>query len=502
MQRTMIIVGAGMSGLSTGCYAQMNGYKTTLFESHTIPGGLCTAWTRKGYTFDLSMHMLTNSKCGPLKKMWDELEVTRGQEFHYHDNLVVVEGNGKKLDICVDRERLLEQMLAISPADANLSREFADLLCGRGLMDLASVQPPELTNIAGRLKTALSIVPLLGLLRKYSGLSLQDFSARFKEPFLARAVKYSVDSPGWPMPQFPMVAMAGFARSSVTTAGSPMGGSRKITARMADLYKSLGGDIQYNSRVTNLLLKNDKAGGVQLQDGSAHSADIVVWAADGHHLIFEILGGKYLDDNIRNMYDKWLPVKPIVHVMFGVDMDLAKEPSRLVFETDKPITVGRDEFSWLSLMTHCFDKGTAPASKTALEVWYATDYDYWQNIAKDRIAYEAEKARIAEETADALEKRWPGFRSRIEMTDVPTPVTYARYTSNWQGSPDGWYITTENMMKQRMRRTLPGLENLYMVGQWTAPFTGTVMAALSGRQLIQILCRKERRPFITKANVG
>jgi phytoene dehydrogenase-like protein len=56
------------------------------------------------------------------------------------------------------------------------------------------------------------------------------------------------------------------------------------------------------------------------------------------------------------------------------------------------------------------------------------------------------------------------------------------------------------MMDQRMRRTLPGLDNLYMVGQWTAPFTGTVIAALSGRQLIQIICKKDRRKFMTEAN--
>ncbi len=92
-----------------------------------------------------------------------------------------------------------------------------------------------------------------------------------------------------------------------------------------------------------------------------------------------------MDDTIRNMYDKWIPVKPMVHVMFGVDMDLSKEPSRCVFETDKPITVGNDEFRWLSVMTHCFDKKTASAGKTALEVWYATDYKYWENLVKDRV---------------------------------------------------------------------------------------------------------------------
>ena len=218
MPRTMIVVGAGISGLATGCYAQMNGYKTSIFESHKIPGGLCTAWTRKGYTFDLSMHMLVGSKTGPFKKMWDELGVTTEQEFYYHYNGVVVEGEGKNLDICVGRARLEEQMLAISPDDSGLIREFIELFCGRGIMGLMSIEPPELTGIASKVKTAFGMIPLMGLFRKYGKISLQEFAARFKDPFLGRAIRYSMDSPGWPMPRCPMIAMAGFAQRGVTEA--------------------------------------------------------------------------------------------------------------------------------------------------------------------------------------------------------------------------------------------------------------------------------------------
>jgi len=502
MEKTVIIVGAGISGLSTGCYAQMNAYKTSIFELHNIPGGLCTAWTRKGYKFDISMHLLTNSKSGPFKKMWDELEVTKGQEFYYHDRIVAIEGNEKKLDFCVDRARLEEQMLAISPDDSGVIKEFIDLFFGKSIVDTISLEPPELTGIVNKAKMAFSMIPLIGLFRKYSRVSLQEFAARFKDPFLQRAIKYSVDTPGWPMPRYPMIAMAGFARSGVTGAGYPLGGSQKVMLKMAELYKTLGGEIHYNSRVKDVLIEKDRAVGVRLEDGSVHKADIVVWAGDGHHLIFDILGGKYMDNTIRDMYDKWIPVKPIVHVCFGVNMDLSKEPQKLTYEIEKPIKVAGEEFKWISVIMHCFDKSSAPAGKSALEVWYATDYKYWEELRKDRTKYDEEKRRIAEETADALEKRWPGFKSKIEVIDVPTPMTYVRYTGNWQGSPDGWYITTENVMKQQMKRTLPGLDNLYMVGQWTAPFTGTVMAALSGRQLIQILCKKDRREFTTKTNTG
>ena len=157
----------------------------------------------------------------------------------------------------------------------------------------------------------------------------------------------------------------------------------------------------------------------------------MVWAADGHHLIFDILKERYISDRIKKMYKEWIPVKPLVHVMFGVDMDLSKEPHCLMLEIQKPIEVANKEFKWLHIMSHCFDKTTAPSGKSAIEVWYTTEYKYWEELIDDREKYEMEKKRIADETADALDLRWPGFKSKIEMVDVPTPMTYVRYTGNW-----------------------------------------------------------------------
>ncbi|HEX9113396.1 MAG TPA: NAD(P)/FAD-dependent oxidoreductase, partial [Nitrospirota bacterium] len=223
---------------------------------------------------------------------------------------------------------------------------------------------------------------------------------------------------------------------------------------------------------------------------------IVVWAGDGHRLIFDILGGRYVSEEIKDMYHNWIPVLPLVHVAIGVDRDMSKEPHRIILKLDRPITIGAEEHEWMSFLHHSFDPTMAPRGKSAVEVWYATRYDYWEKLAHDPAPYEAEKNHIAGETIAVLNRRWPGFASQVEVVDVPTPVTYVRYTSNWQGSPDGWYITPENMRKT-FRRTLPGLSNLFMVGQWTAPFTGATIAALSGRQLIELLCRKNKKAFIT-----
>jgi phytoene dehydrogenase-like protein len=496
MEKQMVIVGAGIAGLSTGCYAQLNGFRTTILEMHAIPGGLCTAWKRKGYTFDISMHWLLGSRSGPFHQMWQELGVTENREFFYHDVISRIENGGKSLAICADPQRLEEQMAALSPQDAELTKEFVRLVTGRGIMGAASLRPAEMRRLLDYLKMGLAILPHLGVFRKYVNVTIQEFAGRFRDPFLRDAVRFLIDGPGWPMPRFPMAALAGFI-SSFQNAGVPLGGSQKVVFQIAELYKRLGGEILYKSRVANIIMDGDRAAGVRLEDGTRRDADTIVWAGDGHTLIFDILGGRYMSDEIRRMYNEWTPVAPLVHVALGVNRDMSKEPRAIVFGLDEPVAIAGDERKWMQVLHHSFDPDMAPPGKSAIEVWYPTNYDYWETLAKDRPAYEAEKQRIAGTTIAELDKRWPGFESQVEVVDVPTPFTYARYTGNWRGSPDGWYITPDNMRKQTMLRSLPGLSGLYMVGQWTGPYTGTVIAALSGRQLIELLCKKNRSPFVT-----
>jgi len=72
--KKVIIIGAGISGLCAGSYLQMNGYDTEIFELHNVSGGLCTAWERKGYTFDFCIHWLVGSTpSDSFYSLWDEL---------------------------------------------------------------------------------------------------------------------------------------------------------------------------------------------------------------------------------------------------------------------------------------------------------------------------------------------------------------------------------------------------------------------------------------------
>jgi phytoene dehydrogenase-like protein len=497
MEKSIIIVGAGISGVSAGFYARMNGYKVSLFEMNAVPGGLCAAWKRNGYTWDISMHMLMNSHRGPFRRMWEELGVVGEQKFHYHTEFMRLEGSGKKLVFGSDRRAVEEAMLALSPADAEAIKKFTALLYGRGMAGMASLKPPELSNLADAIKMFAGVLPFIRMIVKYYKTTHQELAGWFKDPFLQTAVRFLIDSPGWPMLRFPALAVAGFIKAGMVNSGVPIGGSQQVVAGIADRFQKLGGAIFYRKTVKDLIIENNRVAGIRLDDGTEHRADTVIWAADGHHLIFDLLQGRYVSDGIRSIYENWIPVKPLVHVAIGVNRDMSAEPHRLLLEIDKPILVADEEHRWLSVINHSYDPTLAPPGKSSIEVWFATDYDYWATLSHDRERYLAEKKRIADQTIAALDKRWPGFASQVEVVDVPTPATYVRYTGTWRGSPDGWYITPENIRTTGMQRSLPGLADLYMIGQWTAPFTGTVNAALSGRQVVQIICKKEKRRFRT-----
>ena len=58
-------------------------------------------------------------------------------------------------------------------------------------------------------------------------------------------------------------------------------------------------------------------------------------------------------------------------------------------------------------------------------------------------------------------------------------------------------ITKETFPPFRMSKTLPGLKSFYMAGQWVEPGGGVPTAALSGRNVMQIICKRERRAFVT-----
>jgi phytoene dehydrogenase-like protein len=235
-----------------------------------------------------------------------------------------------------------------------------------------------------------------------------------------------------------------------------------------------------------------------LYSNEVHRADYVISAADGRGTIFDMLGGEFADRQIRSYYDGHLPIYSQFQVSLGVNRDLSREPHWITYLLDEPALIAGEERREIGVKHYCFDPSLAPAGKSAVIVMLRTNYDYWQRIYGRR-PYDTEQTEVSDIVIDFLEKLYPGLRQDIEVVDEATPLSYERYTGNWQGSSTGWLLTTKTMLLNilGMRKTLPGLQNFYMCGQWVEPGGMVPVVAMSGRNVIQLLCHADRRPFVT-----
>ena len=497
MQKKRIaIIGGGMAGLAAGCYAQMNGFESHIYEMHDIPGGLCTAWQHDGYTFDISIHMLTHSRSGGMYPMWQQLGVLPGRELVDHENAGVTEMEGQRFTFYADVDRLQTELMRIAPEDEIAIRAMIELARKCASIPMDADKPRDLMSLMESLRSLYRSWPIINLWRKYGKMPATEYIKRFKSPLLRKLLLQSVDSSSWPMPDWPAATMLlVLGMRHARNVSYCIGGSFQIAQTIAKRYADLGGTLHLRTRVEKIIVEDDRAVGIRFVDGSVQRADYVIGAADGRTTIWQMLEARYLSEEICRIYREWQVVPPLVQVLFGVNRDLSGEPHSINIPLSAPITVAGRTLNRIDIFQTTFDPTLAPAGKSVVQAWFATDYAYWQKLAPNRSAYDAEKQQIAESVLAVLEERWPGFRAQVEVVDVPTPVTYRRFTGNEQGSPDGWCSTTRNSAFSGFSR-LPGLARFYLAGQWTMPFSGVPGAALSGRNAIQYICRDEKQRFV------
>jgi phytoene dehydrogenase-like protein len=146
-----------------------------------------------------------------------------------------------------------------------------------------------------------------------------------------------------------------------------------------------------------------------------------------------------------------------------------------------------------------YDPTLAPEGKTVVSVTLHTrNHTYWTGLRRqDDGAYRTAKAELAERVIDQLDARLGDIRDRVEVIDVATPATFIRYTHNWQGSYQGWYPSGDLLTAKPLPKTLPGLDRCYTIGQWVEPGGGLPVVALAGRNVAQVLCKRDGKRFQT-----
>ena len=487
----VVIIGAGIAGLCAAVYARKCGYQVEIVEQHDNAGGLATSWRRGDYTFETCLHWFTGSKLdGALHRQWREVFDVNKLKFVYPDEFVRVETEqGESLSVYSDVDRLEAEFIRQAPQDACEIRRFTAAI--RYLADCPLPDPSERWLRKGY--ELIRVLPYLPLLRRWSHLSIREYGERFHSKLLRCFFRSGEGA------QLSMLALLfGLTWMNDHNGAYVIGGSQAIIRLIRESLDALGGHLRLGAKVERILVEHNAAVGVQLAGGEVVAADWVISAADAHATVYGLLGGRYVDEITERTFRTLTPFASYLQVSFGVARDLSAQASFVTRVLDVPLAVDPETMlPVLSLRFFHFDPTFAPAGKTAVTCFLPTrNFGFWVDLQRDDpVRYQAEKHRVAEAVIAVVEKMVPDFRKAIETTDVSTPATVIRYTSNWQGSMEGWLLTP-GMGFEPVRNTLPGLRRFLMAGQWVMPGGGLPSGLLTARLAVRTLCKKDRIPFL------
>lgn len=489
------IIGAGIAGLTCGIYARLNGFDTEIYELHNIPGGECTGWDRGDYHFDGCIHWLVGSKPGKgLYEVWRETgALDDSVRIYNHDTFATYEEDGRSVSLYTNADRLEKHLLEISPKDSKQIKKFCNAVRTVGYFGMPLDKPMDMMGIGGGIKFAAKNLGKLIKMSPYDRVTVAEFSKQFREPLLQRA--FAAFFPGGYNATALVVTLAGMHAGD---SGYPLGGSRAFAQRMEHKYLSLGGKVFYNKRVDRIVVRDGRATGLRFADGKEVSGDVIVSCADAYATLIHMLEDKYTPEKYRNLFDNphRYPTPTCALVFMGVGCGIAADYRSLALRRKEPVHIGGIQSDTVSLMHYGFDKAMAPEGKTVMACYYEADFDYWNELHKDKEKYRAEKERLKEDAIAALVGRYPEAEGKIEVTDVVTPMTYVRYCNAWRGSWMSWAGGKD--VPRYHSGVLDGLDSFIMAGMWTLPPGGLPGAAASGRFAAQRLCMREGIPFKTK----
>ena len=464
MSKKVVIVGGGVAGLSAGIYSAMNGFETEIIEMHTVAGGQCTAWDRKGYRFDYCLHWLVGTSQGAFNEIWKETNVINDDtEIIDHEiHSRILDDQGNEFIIYSNIDQWEKYLIELAPEDKSSIKKMCTDMRKSALMEPFETAP-ELRNPLDNIKMLPKMLPLLNVIRKYGRMTCGEYFEKlnFKSDKIKNIFFTMYGDSDFSALFF--IFMLGWYHQK--NAGYIKGGSYPMAHRMVEKFEKLGGKMSYKKKVEKIIVENNVAKGVFLS------------------ILGDILKG----------YKNWKLFTPIVQVSFGINKSIPCETSN-VSHICNDKWIGKTKLDkGYSIMNYWFDTTMAPEGKTSIALRFESPWELWEMM--DEAAYQAEKLQITKDATALLEKEYPGILEFIEVTDVATPKTDVKYTGVKDGAYEGFFPSKENLMKS-LKMQLPKLRNFYMAGQWLYPGGGLPPSAQSGKWVIQLICKKEKQKFV------
>jgi all-trans-retinol 13,14-reductase len=466
----VIIVGAGIGGLTCGALLAKKGYKVLVLEQHYQVGGFCSSFTRKGFVFNSGVEDVSGLwEKGPVTHLLSELGLRKEELFVKNTRRVIYKG--RAIDIPNSFDQLIELFKNMFPKEEkSIDAFFSEAKkayeeCYKEVPLYGSPLPAELiVRVMGEKK-------LLDYPKEHphfydwmSKTYKQKLDEYFKNEDLKTLLCSLLGYIG-SEPEKISAASALTASLSYFIYGGyyPRGGAQNFANILRKFIEDRGGEVLLMRRVDKILVDSGRAVGVRCGD-KVFKAPIVVANANAKKVFLELIGEEHLDKNFME-YIKSLRMSPSAFMVFlGVDMDLSNYPTIIVdLDSEIHITINSNA-----------DPRLAPKGKASVTITTLANYhDFPERGTRE---YVEKKRKLAEELIQKAEKIIPGLSKHIVVQDAATPKTLERYTL----IPEGAIYSFDQSIDTKRPYFKAPVKGLYLVGASTFPGGGIEAVVISG----------------------
>jgi phytoene desaturase len=494
-----VVVGSGLGGLTAAANLSRHKKRVLVIEQHDKPGGYATSFTRDGFTFDASLHNL-----GPLHssilRIFENLGLLNEVEYIPYNcfSRIVFPENDFALTPGIDRFE--DYLISMQPAEEQGIRAFF------GEMRKVRQGFFEMENITFEADSDEVLSPLMAA--KYPEFVewMQTTLGELLDSHIKDAkVKAAIGNMWWymglPPSEMPALLFPASCLSYIECGGGYIKGtSQQLSSALARKVTEAGGKVLLNTKVTRILVSNDKVDGVVTDGGEMFYTDLVLSNAGAHETFVDLVDESQVKKKYRNKILRQDNALSAVQLYLGLDCPPEslglQEHSLTVFssydhdENMRFILDGDYEKTPFSLMVYsAVDASTAPKGKCVVNIFSLENSKNWEGLPA--AVYEEKKRQVTAIVLRKAERFIPDLSKHIIVSELGTPRTMHRYTGHLEGSIYGQAQNIYQSGLSRLQSETP-VGGLYLVGSAIYPGGGYPSVINSGYRTAHKILRSLR----------
>lgn len=516
-QFDVVIIGAGISGLTSAALFSRFGYKVCVLEMDARPGGYIAGFRRLDYRFDSAIHWL--NQCGPkglvthafnaIGTDYPKSKTQHAIRRYFIDDVSYL--------VTTDVDRLRDEWIRDFPQDEKgIRRFFRDAKrIGRSFENFRFINRNLTTmNLWGKmlrgfqlLRFALPFIPHIsyhGDEGVQKGLKKYFTDERLLKLFGAEQDLLSCLIP---------IAWAHIKDYQTP----PEGGSQTFAEWLYHVTQSYGNEVRLQSRVTEITLNGKHATGVKyVRKGKMEEvrAKYIVASCDVETLYEKMLPSGIVPEkrlsSLRNaeLYASAVTLSIALNCK-AEDLGFDEEIFYLADgnSTRTELGSGDPHTSGIHILASSTrDTSLAPEGKGTLTIFipgFIEQFDFWGTDRDEKgnfvrsERYKQLKQEVADILLDRVEKQLDiDLRSHIVYLDIATPITHFRYTGNRGGTMMGARPGKANMKAGVAHYKTP-IDNLFLSGHWAELGGGIPVAVRAALNSTLLVMKDINKPAFT-----